>query len=169
VTDALEQIRPEHPRTIASVFQFVSELPSSFADAAVAGARTVLPSRSSEVTDWAFLLDLRLGGERNFVGQLEYGIVRDLELPLRLSRHVGRMRESPMLQDVDWSDVKFPSVALFADIRLETEAVGVAGELSTTARSVLTEGQNASNALIEDLISGLDIKEDDAVGAREPE
>jgi hypothetical protein len=169
LTAALAQVRPAHPRNIASVFQHVCELPMSLDDAIRAGARAVPgPRLSGAVSDWAFLMDLRVAGKLNLRGQLEFGIVRAEELAPRLSRQVGRMSSSPMLDEDLWTKVQFPPVALFADTRLVTEEVSSTDELATSAKAAIAESETEASALVDELLSGLDMKEDDAVSVKEP-
>ena len=166
ITIAIAQVRPAEARRVLCAFQHIAELPSSFDEAVRAGAKGVLQSRvsSAEASDWAVLLDVQVAGEPSLQGQVEYGIVRARELADRLARRVGRMRESPVLDRQLWTNVQFPQVALFADTRLEAQTDAAADDLAATARTVLGKCEADANALVEDLILRLDLKQDNVVG-----
>ena len=101
------------------------QMPSAIGDAA---ARLFsLPGFAGSgvsMSDWAFLADLAVDAP-NVTAQMEFGVLAEQELPMRLQRYVGRVAhglERPSTPDFD--NANFPKSALFAESSWSTPHPG---------------------------------------------
>jgi hypothetical protein len=125
---SLSTLSPSQPRQRSASFQFLTPVDMEFEAAvrqAYGGALGSLRTGSIDVSDWAFLVDLTDDGT---TGQIEFGIVRAEEVPLRLSLTVGRIdrefdRESQPPPYAGGPE-EFAPVSLFADLWLAREGGG---------------------------------------------
>lgn len=99
-------------------YHHVQELPLSFDEAVARGRKRLYGGVGTEdvvPSDWALLLDLDVVGPPSSKGQVELGVVRSSELPLRLSRLAGRAPGMQHLEQREWKPTEFKDVSLFAD------------------------------------------------------
>jgi len=136
-------------------FQYIYPLEGSYDEIRIESARRVLSSLADlRIADYAVLLD----GQRDdspYEYQLEFGIVSSTEIPLRLSRLIGRMRgegkQQPLPRSLPLS--KLPEVALFTDMNLRYVQAPVASEAGGALRELWTEGRREADALVEQIKS----------------
>jgi hypothetical protein len=164
---AISAVEPSRTRRMVATFQHVVDLELAFADAVSLGyARLVagLGDRigDTHVADWALMADLRPGeGDSEPSGQVEFGIVRDAEVPYRLARRAGRVgREAPRTSHELWSPSDFPNVALFADSMWTIEGSDAPDDVMQEALAFWDATRTRASTLVDDLISRLKTDED---------
>jgi hypothetical protein len=129
VVSKIAPLRYSHAR---ASYQHVVELPLSFERAIERSYEELFrPLNTSEVavTDWAVLADLRTSGPHPAVGKVEYGIVRQGEVPHRLQKQGGRDPGMEHLGSREWDRAEFKDVSLFADSDLQCDAADDREEL----------------------------------------
>jgi hypothetical protein len=132
-------------------FQYLYPLEGSYDEVRIESARRLLGSFADlKITDYALLLDGRRD-DLSYEYQLEFGIVSRTEIPLRLSRLIGRIRggerQQSLPRSLDFS--KLPEVALFADMNWRYAQVPVPNEAAGALRELWAGGRREADALLE--------------------
>jgi hypothetical protein len=119
VSLAFSRIHPSGPTHVYVALQYVMELEGDYRNMVGKGRERLLSvplTDDIEASDWALLLDLELEAQPGSVGQVEFGITANVELPHRLARLVGKLSGERADIDPDhWTVEEFPAVSLFAD------------------------------------------------------
>ena len=122
----VKEIEPSHYSHARASYQHVFELPFNEFDKAMTRGHDRLYRELStdEVAlgDWALLTDIAAAGPPPSRGQIEFGIVRDGEVPFRLNRLGGRGPGMQHLGQREWEPDAFKKVSLFAESDLRCDA-----------------------------------------------
>lgn len=156
---ASEMVQPKEIRSLSIAFQYAVELPIPFADAARRGGRALVAGfglSGVSVPDWAVLVDVALDEALGARGQAEFGIVRALEVPVRLARDVGRIGfpDPPVTSAELWENEEFPPVAVFMDIALNA-SIDASMDGLATLREFWETSRAQAGSLVADLKSRL--------------
>ena len=152
---AVKELGISRLTTMRVQFQYIYPLEGSYDKVRIESARRLLSSLADlRVTDYAVLLD----GQRDdlsFEYKLEFGIVSRTEIPLRLSRLIGRMKGEEKQQSLPRSlnYSKLPKVALFADMSWRYAQAPVASEAGGALRELWAGGRREADALLEQIKS----------------
>jgi hypothetical protein len=152
---AIKEVGIPRLTTMRVQFEYIYPLEGSYDEIRIESARRFLGSLADlRITDYAVLLD----GQRSDLSyeyKLEFGIVSRTEIPLRLSRLIGRMRgegeQQSLPRSLNFS--KLPEVALFADMSWRYAQAPVASEAGGALRELWTNGRREADALLEQIKS----------------
>ncbi len=148
---AVEQINPTQATSITLSLQYVVGLEGDFPTLVARGQEQLLSvPLAGDVAgqDWALLLDLKLEGETESNGQVEFGITANAELPSRLARLVGKMAERTDIDPEHWKPAEFPSVSLFVDSKWASSVDNVDDPLNN-AWAYWDSVRQQTNSLVE--------------------
>jgi hypothetical protein len=133
VETVISKIAPLRYSQVRVSYQHVVELPLSMEQAiarSYEGLFRPLDTPEVAVTDWAVLADLRISGVQPAKGKVEFGIVSQKEVSLRLKKLGGRDPGMEHLGSRDWEASEFKEVSLFADSDLQCIAPDEGEQLS---------------------------------------
>jgi hypothetical protein len=122
----VEGIAPTVYARVRISYQHLVDLPMTFEEAVESSYRSLygpLGTKEVAVDDWAFLATISVQGPPQSTGTVEFGIVRDHEIPNRLNRVFGRQPGMERLGRRQWTADEFKPVCLFADSDLVCDAV----------------------------------------------
>jgi hypothetical protein len=167
IAGAVAVISPLHYTHARASYQHVLELPfDDFAEAVDRGhARLYRDLSTQEVTlgDWALLSDVTAAGPPSSRGQIEFGIVRNDEVPFRLNRLGGRGPGMQHLAQRPWDESSFKKVSLFADSDLRCDAEpGREVEFLEDASAFWTASRSQMTRLVTELRRKMIDKQDGA-------
>ncbi|MEJ7657456.1 MAG: hypothetical protein WKF33_10555 [Thermoleophilaceae bacterium] len=153
---SLSAVIPTQPRRFLASFQHLTPLTMQFEDAvsrAYGGVLGRLGTEGIEVDDWALLADI--SSKEGLPGQIEFGIVRAEEVPLRLSRSAGRVQHEAAAPE-DWPEpAEFADVSLFSDLAIRRTDVGSIETLRDEVQSFWQTARSEADRLVSTLEKAL--------------
>jgi hypothetical protein len=152
VEAAVQEINPARLTTMRVYFQHLLPMEGDYAEVRASSARRVLGSLAEDlkISDYALLLDGRRG-EPLYEYQVEFGVVSKAEIPLRLSRQVGRMRGGDASHALSsrFASSKLPEIALFADSQWRVVEMPPPSEIGHALREFWSAGRREADSLAE--------------------
>jgi hypothetical protein len=164
---AVATIAPLQYTHARASYQHVVGLPfASLEEAVVSGHDRLFRDLSTaEVTlgDWALLCEVAVAGPPASLGMIEFGTVRNTEVPIRLSRTAGRGPGMQHLAQRPWDESSFKDVSLFADSDLRCNAAaGREVEFLEDASAFWTASRSQMTRLVAELRSKITDQQDGA-------